>query len=633
MNHPVAGRATPGARTSADADSVSVVIPAFDAERYVREAIDSVLSQQPAPIEVIVVDDGSTDGTAAAVASFGQAVTLLSKPNGGEASARNAGLRAASGTWVAFLDADDRFLDGRLAAFADHVRTHPTSDLVTADAYITADGAVVATAYGRHWTFPATDHRTEILRRNFVLGHVVVRRERLVDIGGFDETITHCTDWDAWIRLLHDGGEIGWIDRPLSIYRAHATSMSADVVAMATGRLDVLDRAARLPLDASDRAVLEAQRDVEELRLASARLTAALLDDSADPRRPAVDLLCRPGTPLRSRTRGLVSAVAPGLVSRVERRRRGGASMGTMGLNVDGDSVEANPTPQTGPSPLVSVVLPFLNELAHLEEAIETVTGQTFTDWELLLVDDGSTDGSGDIADRAAGADARIRVLRHAGGLNRGLPASRNLGLGAASAGLLASLDADDRWLADKLRRQVDTMAADPSLAFTCGPTRWCFADGRPDEIVPVLDDAPRRTAPGEFARLTVLERLGPPPPSNVMYRTAALRRVGGVPDGDMFYEDQRTFVAISLDSPVHVTDHVLSTYAVRSDSIYGSTDDHDRRANRRVFVRWSLAHALRRGPRGVVVAGRIAIGLVVRRIPFRIRSRFRRLILRLRPD
>ena len=112
-------------------------------------------------------------------------------------------------------------------------------------------------------------------------------------------------------------------------------------------------------------------------------------------------------------------------------------------------------SPAGGRRPRVSVVLSFFNEERFLRAAIATVTDQTFADWELLLVDDGSTDASAAIAAAAEAADQRLRVLRHPGGSNRGLPASRNLGLQHARADLIAFLDADDSWEPQKLERQV----------------------------------------------------------------------------------------------------------------------------------------------------------------------------------
>src|SRR5690348_10269988 len=101
--------------------TVSVVIPAFNAAEYIGQAIDSVLAQTHQPIEIIVVDDGSTDQTAQIAAAYPAPVRVLRKPNGGPASARNMGIAAATGSWIALLDADDRWLANKLERQLRHV--------------------------------------------------------------------------------------------------------------------------------------------------------------------------------------------------------------------------------------------------------------------------------------------------------------------------------------------------------------------------------------------------------------------------------------------------------------------------------------------------------------------------------
>src|SRR4051812_43195551 len=117
-------------------------------------------------------------------------------------------------------------------------------------------------------------------------------------------------------------------------------------------------------------------------------------------------------------------------------------------------------------TPLVSVIICFLNEEVFLAEAVNSVLAQAYTAWELLLVDDGSTDGSTDVARQFAGQHPhKIRYLDHDGHTNRGLSASRNLGIQQAAGDLLAFLDADDVWLPMKLSQQVAIMQDHPELA------------------------------------------------------------------------------------------------------------------------------------------------------------------------
>src|SRR5690606_20987586 len=104
---------------------VSVVIPAYNVGPHIAEAIESVLAQDYPQVEIVVVDDGSKDDTAEVVATRYPQVSLIRKENGGAATARNAGIRAARGEFVAFLDADDIWLPGKLTAQIDYLRAHP----------------------------------------------------------------------------------------------------------------------------------------------------------------------------------------------------------------------------------------------------------------------------------------------------------------------------------------------------------------------------------------------------------------------------------------------------------------------------------------------------------------------------
>jgi glycosyltransferase involved in cell wall biosynthesis len=145
--------------------------------------------------------------------------------------------------------------------------------------------------------------------------------------------------------------------------------------------------------------------------------------------------------------------------------------------------------------PVVSVLMPFLNVAPYLADAIESVRAQTYPHWELLLVDDGSTDGSGEIARRYAALDPRVRALEHPGRANLGASASRNLALRHATGAYVALLDGDDLWLPPKLEEQVALLEATPAADVLVGSTEfWYSWTGRPEDT-----------------RLDHVVRIGPP--------------------------------------------------------------------------------------------------------------------------
>jgi glycosyl transferase family 2 len=179
--------------------SVSVVIPTFERRRSVIEAVSSALRQTVADIEIIVIDDGSTDGTAAAVGAIDRRVKVVRRPNGGPAAARNAGIRQARAPVLAFLDSDDRWQPRHLEELLGLMESHP--------------GAVLACTGGATLgpdclNRPAglTHAAPGVLLGGMVCTSAVgVRREAVEAVGGFDERLRVTEDSDLWYRVSLEG--------------------------------------------------------------------------------------------------------------------------------------------------------------------------------------------------------------------------------------------------------------------------------------------------------------------------------------------------------------------------------------------------------------------------------------------
>lgn len=296
----------------------SVIVAAYDVADVIADALESVFAQTLAPHEVIVCDDGSTDDLDAALGPYRSRITVLRQPNGGEAAAKNAAARAATGDFLVVLDADDTFEPERLAALAALAAARPDLDVLTTDAVLEVDGVPVRHCYTDDHRFAVDDQRSAILERNFVFGLVAVRRARFLELGGFDESIRRTTDWDLWVRLIFDGGAIGLVDAPLARYRLRRSSLSADRLGMAEGGLRTLEKAAaRAGLTASDRRALSRGIELQrrKVRLAAAR--HALAEGAPDARRRSLDVARDRGIDVRSRWKALVAALAP----RAARRR------------------------------------------------------------------------------------------------------------------------------------------------------------------------------------------------------------------------------------------------------------------------------------------------------------------------
>ncbi len=229
-----------------------------------------------------------------------------------------------------------------------------------------------------------------------------------------------------------------------------------------------------------------------------------------------------------------------------------------------------------GDKPLVSVIIIFLNAERFIDEAIESVFGQTYKNWELSLVDDGSGDSSSEIALRyAEQCPERVRYLKHADHQNRGTSASRNLGIRHSTGEYVAFLDADDVWLPHKLERQVAILNAHPEAAMVYGsPQLWHGWTKNPQDIqYDSLQDIGVRpnilVQPPTLLALFLAKKAITPAPSDVLLRHQIVKQVGGFEDSFRgLYEDQVLFAKICLKAPVFVSDECWDRHRQHRDSV-----------------------------------------------------------------
>lgn len=216
---------------------VSVIVPAYNSAAYIRKALDSILEQDYPNKEVIVVDDGSSDGTRDVLAAYGDQIQVIHQENAGSAVARNQGLRAAAGDYIAFLDSDDVWLPGKLTAQVAYMERNPDIDMTYgrwAQWHPDADGrfppveqvvdfaepdpskiqALVPERSG--WLYD------RLLTDFIVWTSVVMARRRLIEqVGEFDPRYERGQDFDYWLRASRFT-EIHMLDRPFGLYRQHA---------------------------------------------------------------------------------------------------------------------------------------------------------------------------------------------------------------------------------------------------------------------------------------------------------------------------------------------------------------------------------------------------------------------------
>jgi glycosyltransferase involved in cell wall biosynthesis len=221
----------------AEAPLVSVVIPTHDCGPYVVQAVESALAQTVRDLEIIVVDDGSTDDTAARLRRFGRGIVYVAQDRRGAAAARNAGIARARGAYVAFLDADDLWMPDKLEAQLALAEAHPGVGLVFTDGCFFDDGGVVHASWiaGREG-FPAARRLPpggtwvgrawrELLLQNFIATPTaLVTREGLARAGGFDESYATGEDHHLWVRIAARC-DLGYVHRPLARIRLRSGSL------------------------------------------------------------------------------------------------------------------------------------------------------------------------------------------------------------------------------------------------------------------------------------------------------------------------------------------------------------------------------------------------------------------------
>lgn len=206
---------------------VTVVIPAFNAQQYISSAIHSALAQQGCEIDVIVVDDGSTDRTPQIVQAYEDRVRYVRQDNAGPAAARNLGVSLATGEWIAFLDADDTWISGKLKAQLK-AASNVGADVVYSNLINAGDCNSVAKTRTVQ-QLPRGDIFEELLHDNFIpLSSVLIRRQCLVDTGGFREDLLGTEDWDMWMRLAAEGVLFEVVPEPLITYQWRVDSLSKD---------------------------------------------------------------------------------------------------------------------------------------------------------------------------------------------------------------------------------------------------------------------------------------------------------------------------------------------------------------------------------------------------------------------
>ena len=234
---------------------VSAVITAFNAEKHIFETLTSVCGQSYKPMEVIVVDDGSTDGTADIVRTHFPSVRYIYQANAGQPAARNTGIRCSGGEYIAFIDSDDLWFPDKIARQISQLTETKTAWCYCDCVYFLETPEHTLYRFSAQVRPRQGQALEPLLLGNFICSPTpVVRQDLLIDAGLWDEGVLIAEDWNMWLRLAARF-PVAYVDEPLAAYRVHANSMmrTASIPQLLEANLAVLSNGLKLSHKGTDR--------------------------------------------------------------------------------------------------------------------------------------------------------------------------------------------------------------------------------------------------------------------------------------------------------------------------------------------------------------------------------------------
>jgi glycosyltransferase involved in cell wall biosynthesis len=212
--------------------AVSFVMPAYNAGAWIGAAISSVLTQSDHDVELVVVDDGSTDDTYAIAEGFGDRITLVHQDNAGLSAARNVAIQHCAGDFIGLCDSDDILLPNYVAAVRETLASAPGRTWVTSRSVALTDDGLEEFQSFPFGEIGRDGQRQAILQGNFVSIFSVFPRAMVDEIGVFDEALRRCEDWEYWARAIHSGWRVAFQPKVAACYRRQGSGLSANTEAM-----------------------------------------------------------------------------------------------------------------------------------------------------------------------------------------------------------------------------------------------------------------------------------------------------------------------------------------------------------------------------------------------------------------
>jgi glycosyltransferase involved in cell wall biosynthesis len=251
---------------------VSVIVPVYNGDRYIAQAIESILEQTYTNFEIIIVDDGSTDRTRDRLQPYGQKIRYIHQHNQGVAAARNHGISASKGDLIAFLDQDDYYLPHKLGSQVACFEASPSVCIVNSGWRIVDERGGAIGDINLCQDLPNLTMADWIIYKPVFLGAMMFDRACLAQVDGFDTSLHQAPDVDLVLRLVLKGCKSAWVERSTVCYRQHDDNASRDALAQAKELQIVLDRLFQRPDIPKEIGLLENKSRYQSLVWSALRL-------------------------------------------------------------------------------------------------------------------------------------------------------------------------------------------------------------------------------------------------------------------------------------------------------------------------------------------------------------------------
>ena len=488
---------------------VSVVIPTYNSAEFLVEALDSVSEQTYNNYEVVLIDDGSTDNTKEVVEAYRSRIKLnyIYQENQGVAAARNRGIAAAKGELIAFLDADDLFLPFKLQQQIAIFEAQPEVGMVVSGWHLTDErGAIVRDVELWH-NLPQLDLATWLYWKPVLPSATMIRRRWLDRVGGFPSKTIPVEDVDCFLNIILQGCKAVWCPHIGTIYRQVNPNSLCRNTLKRVESLKLLHRRFFAQSNLPD----EIKQEENYVNYCNIVWSAWHLYRNGYGREMCDYLHLS----LNYTTKSQEDIPLNWLEFFESHYSQVNESLNTYRLTQTLGWQELIAAALATQQPQVSVVIPAYNCAKYLPEAIASVLEQTYDNYEIIIINDGSTDNTREVV---APFLNRVRYFEQE---NQGVSTARNRGIYLARGELIAFLDADDIFMPHKLEHQVAVMEKRSEIGILNSGYRLITETG--EELI---DIERWHTIPNLTPEIWLLHK--PVLPSAMMFRRDWLMKVGG---------------------------------------------------------------------------------------------------------